>query len=850
MRSYAPASAFVGRERELETLVGLVDEARLVTLLGPGGMGKTRLAAEYAAHHAESFAREGGTYFVDLTSARDSSSALSRCATALGAAAEDPEEGIVRAIAHLGRVLIVLDNVEHVATALAPWVERWLADAPSARILSTSRVALQARGEQVLELGPLNSKDAATLFLRRARLVRPDHGMSNALASEIVGAIDCIPLAVELAASRARVLSGEDIRARLREQDALLRGADPDSRHGSMRRAVLDSMALLSEDAQRAFVLGSVMRRSFTVADAAGVLGDLVPAHSVVDVLDLLVRSSLLRVAMEPGASARFSYFETIRRVAHTLATEDVALAAVRRAHAKHYLAKALAAPSPDDLEDLLAAREWIAQTPGASLEDEVRLAIAISALLMGRGRPDLRDALFARSLDALPEGELLARGLLARGVARRELGQSALARADFERARAITEGATLEAAQALTWLGRLDDVMSNTSGARGRYEEALRILRRLPADDARSRAEAEAELHLGHTHRREGTLKPAERAIASAASRFRVLKDDLGLASALYELAVIALFAGRLEDARRCVDEGLTAARNGRTQMMEGTLLSARGILRQEAGDLAGALDDHMESVRLNQNVGHRHRSASSLVYLATAHLERGEAREALAFLGNAEREIRHVGAPRYEALIAACSASALAMLGRFGEARHALETAERALDRVPQEPSLTAALTVHAFVVEAYEGRDGTEVLAGAEALVDAHASDDSRIALRLLRGVGVRRDLATLVVEGKGTAFQPPSGDRVELRLDSPSSRILHHLATQRLEAPGEVTSIDDIIRIGWPDEKIIAQAALNRAYVALSLLRKKGLRGILVSTQGGYRLSPAVPLSRTD
>ena len=146
----------------------------------------------------------------------------------------------------------------------------------------------------------------------------------------------------------------------------------------------------------------------------------------------------------------------------------------------------------------------------------------------------------------------------------------------------------------------------------------------------------------------------------------------------------------------------------------------------------------------------------------------------------------------------------------------------------------------------------RDGQAAIREAQSLVSASSNDDSRFALRVLRKVVTGEDVtardALVVWPGASAFILPGSSERVTLPPGSPLRRILDHFVTRRLETPGEIVSIDEVIRAGWPDEKIGTDAALNRAYVALTKLRKTGLRDALLTTEGGYMLSEAIVVRR--
>ncbi|MGE0785224.1 MAG: AAA family ATPase [Sandaracinaceae bacterium] len=879
LRRSRPASSFIGRRAELDALSRLLGEARLVTILGPGGIGKTRLALRACEDRiAELDDDEEGALFIDLSEARTPYAALTLVASAFGLSLgelgeTEAADTIADGLARRGSVWLVLDNIEQIAPGIGPAIERWIARASNVRFVATSRAVLGIAGEHVLTLDALTRDDAVALFEARRRAAggptaTPD---PEGAVAEIVEAIDRMPLAIELAASRTRLLSLSELRRRLDRPLDVLSDPSADHRAASVRRAVMDSVALLGEEQRRFFALVSVLQNGFRLDDAEAVLGDVaIPRASVLDALDVLVRSSLLRTTY--GEPVRHAFFVTIREVAEDLAREDVALPAVLRAHASHYAARArtLGVELMDELDNALVAhRTAIRLAQGERsptwVADALGIATALDDPLAARGRSSVREALFdgvVTALDALEADRGAAadraRALLGRGAARRELGDTGAAEADFADALQLAKAAGDERllALALARAGALDDVRSDTAQARTRLEEALSLLARTDEGAERTALEARVSLDLGHAHRREGRLEEAERALSAAASRYRQLGDEPSLAAALYEQAVVSMFAGDAKEALARIGEGLEVARRAGARIMEGTLLTARGGLMQEAGELSLAREALAEAASILADLGNRHREASALYYLATTYVESGDAEDALALLARARQRIATVRSPRYDALIAACSASALAQRGRAEEARAAIATAEVALTRVSGEPALEAAVRTH---------RDGVELACGdtavaadaalrmAEARVERASNDDSRFALRALKRLASGRMGAlpedALLVLGAGEGFRLPGGASVEeLPERSPMRAILDHLTRRRIEAPGEPVPLSEIIEAGWPGERMGERAALNRAHVAMSTLRKRGLRDLLVRTGGGYALSAAIPVRR--
>ncbi|MFK7991318.1 MAG: AAA family ATPase [Sandaracinaceae bacterium] len=857
-----PLTAFVGRHAERRELAELLEERRLVTVLGPGGMGKTRLVLRYLELREPSEA----ACVVDLTPASDRSEALAALALELDldlvGQQEEPDlaHAIGAALGCRGRLLLVLDNAETVGAVIAADVERWLAGARNIRCLVASRAALGIAGERILSLGPLAERDAIALFEDRAAAVRPGHAFDAERVRRIVTAIDRMPLAIELAAARTRVLSLVDLEERMKRPLALLedsRARVP--RHASMERAVLDSVALLDAAHRRLFVLLSVFRNGFRVSDVESVLGDLVlPSGRVLDGLETLCQTSLLRVNSEPNSTARFALYETIREVASALAASDSELRECQRHHRRHYVRLAQEGTDLEDgLDNLLAAHATaLAHADPESRRDATSIALGLEPPLRARGLATLRHRLFSSvlQLEGAPGDDALdIRLRLGLGQSLSELGRHPEAKIEYERAlaSAATVGRLRLSAIARTRIGSVLDVMGDTRGAQAYVRRGLEDAAQLASVDERAPIEAEGYRRLAHALRREGELDDARDAIARSIERARCLDAGHELAAGLYEAAVVEMFSGRIDDARVFVDEGLRVARAAESPIMEGTLLMARGALLQGDGALEAALESFVDAVSTLRAHASRYREASGLFYLATIQAERGELWEAQAVLEQAGARIESVGAPRYRALIGACLGSVTALLGKQVEARRHLARAEAALLQVPDEPALQTTVALHRSVVDMQAGV--APDLSAARRRASAHPTDDVRIALRLLEahardGDRAPSDAPTLTVWGGGAAFQAPGTPRVELRPDSPLQRIFTRLVLRRTEGAGEMVSLDEVIEVGWPGEKVRLSAASNRAHVALSTLRKKGLRGILVHRDGGYGLARSVRIRR--
>jgi len=341
-------SSLVGRSRELEIVVGVLGTARLVTITGPGGIGKTRLAAEAAAR-AESRFRDG-CWFVELDSVSEPAAVPSAVAHALqvpqfGASTLDEELA-----AHLSEreALLVLDNCEHLVEACGQLVEAILSRASRLRVLATSRERLGISGERVMPLEPLpvvdgrgEKADAVELFAQRSR----DLGASDwsdadsALAATICERLDGIPLAIELAAAQTPVLSLAGIAERLDDRFRVLRSSAParTPRHQTLEAAVDWSYQLLAPEEQLAFCRLSVFRGGFEL-DAAEALLEDDGSRSALDLVGALIRKSLLVPRDEPSGERRYHMLETLREFARQGLESQGEATRIQDRHAQYFL--------------------------------------------------------------------------------------------------------------------------------------------------------------------------------------------------------------------------------------------------------------------------------------------------------------------------------------------------------------------------------------------------------------------------------------------------------------------------------------------------------------------------------
>ena len=359
-------NSFVGRGRDLEQLDGLLVGSRLLTLTGVGGAGKTRAALELAARNLDRF--PDGAWLVELSRVRDPALVPAEVAGALGMLSGAPSEGPTALEEWLGeclvprRLLLVLDNCEHLVEAAARLAHLVLSGAPEITILATSREMLGLPGEVVFPLPPLSlpaanatsldelaASDAVSLFCERARAAQPGFGLSeanSAAVAQICRRLDGIPLALELAAARLRVLGAQQVAQRLDQRFQLLTegGRTATERHHTLRAAIDWSYDLLPESEQATLRRLSVFPGTFDLEAAEAVVGDVSTepglGFPVLDLISRLVEKSLV-LAEDSGEQVRYRLLETLRDYGAFRLAEAGETEASRRRHRDFFLSLA-----------------------------------------------------------------------------------------------------------------------------------------------------------------------------------------------------------------------------------------------------------------------------------------------------------------------------------------------------------------------------------------------------------------------------------------------------------------------------------------------------------------------------
>ncbi|HET7900714.1 MAG TPA: tetratricopeptide repeat protein [Candidatus Nanopelagicales bacterium] len=526
----APWHRLVGRDREADEVCRLIThEARLVSLTGPGGIGKSRLAIEVATRCEERF--RDGAWFVDLAGVRDPALVAPTVAHALGvreSAGALPVQSLKSYLASM-EALILLDSFENVTTA-APLVLDLLASAPGVRFFVTSRSVLRVRGEQEYPLPPLRTPDAGDtdpahspaleLFLERAAAANPHRAMSDAdrvAAAEICRRLDGVPLSLELAAARTRLLPPTALLGRLAHALDLLGDGPLDlpERQRALRTTLDWDHQLLSEEEQVVFRRLSVFPRDFTLWGAEAAIDE--PALDVLDLLDSLVGKSLVRTtAPEPGTGQpAFVMLSTIREYAHEHleAAGEAAEVHARHAHGVLRVVERAARNGPAELEgwlgllehhhdDIRTALDWTDRN--RDVDTLLRLAAALGPFWrahchFSEGRRWLDRAL------ALSSGQRTdLRSDLLNGAAylSRARGDYDVAESQYRESLEIREAAGDQAAisASLRFLGNVAFDRGDVAGAEDWWRRSLRALDGV--DDIVRRASVLNNLGVAAHHR------------------------------------------------------------------------------------------------------------------------------------------------------------------------------------------------------------------------------------------------------------------------------------------------------------------------------------------------------------
>jgi len=855
---------FVGRARERGLILAEITAGtRLLTLVGPSGIGKTRLARDAlrsAYPHPAAFCSALG-----CSTASDLQAAVAR---ALGITLRAGDR-LERILADRGPLLLALDNLDDLDESAAGVIAAWLARAPALQLLGTSIVPLGIEEEACFEVGPLDPADAVALYLERAHRAWADRAFSDVdrrAIEELVGRLDRIPLAIELAAARVRVLPPQAMLPRLDQRFELLDTQRP-GRHGSLLRALQVTWDLLSPAEQETLARASVFEGSFTLEAAAAVME--ADAGELLDRLDGLRAKALLQI--EGEAEPRFSLYESVRAFASRQLGDAEAVA---RRHATFFLAEGARHAERTDGPEAPASLRWLKaerenlvailrrRADGHPL-DAARAGLALSPILALDGPPaseaELLDAT-VRSARAAGDPELLVRALRSRGVAILQHGRSDDALADIE------EGLSLARQHRLR---RQEGLLLIDAGIvhlrRGAIDRALGCIEGATAIGeglGDTEVLALAWLYRGSVER---SRDSTERALESFERAHALLRRHGHLrreAAALLNIAVIHSALGRFAEGVRALDQVIEIGRRLESRVFEANAIVNRGGIHLAAGDLDAATADSRHALELQRALGSKRFEALALANLGIADLERNELAAADEQMGQAMAILRASDERQILACLLPFAAISAARQGRHEEARRLI---------AEMEALRAAAIDAHGHVMA--ELAEGCLELASA-ADEAAHAAAIRSARARLERAAAVaggtvdcvfsgirllRQDLArhermaeapapALAVGPGGAWFQLGGGERIDLRRRGSLRRMLDGLVERRLAAPGSCLETSALFELGWPDERIRPEAQIARVYTGIWTLRSLGLSTAIRRHSEGYLLDPDLPVTR--
>lgn len=873
---------FIGRVEEQRRLVdALRSAAALLTVTGPSGMGKTWLAKRAAAEVEPRFRDLGGSFFCNLSACRSASDLQAVVAAALEIPQQEGQ-ALARAIANRGPTLLVLDNLDGIATDAVPLLLSWLDRCAELQLLITSIVPLGLEEELRFELGPLTLADGVELYLERAKRAWAGKSFSDdelRAIEELVGRLDGIPLAIELAAARVRLLPPRNLLARIGERFELLQVHRP-GHQASLQRALSLTFEYLSEDERRLLGHASLFEGGFTLEAAEAVLGPL-KGEAILSLLDELRSKTLLQ--LDDSDPPRFSLYESVREFAASQFRSDDQWELIQ-AHATFYLeqgevhAGRILGPEPlPSLRWLMAERENLIAAQRRTFEQDpsraARLGLALSGLLGMQGPPASEAAIQDATLDAARRSEdpqLLLRALRARAATYTRQGNSHRSRllVDEGLGRARSSGDELEIARLLTsssWLHTLDGEYER---ARAELMESVEIAERLESPLVLG----PALLFLAALEAYRGALQACEQFLSRAQEIFRGHGSLEMEGTALFARVTLLVGAEHYEEARYVLEQALAVARRLSNRNLEAAALTNLGGLEATAGELEAAEAHLAQGLRLSRMLGDRRAEAVALSNFGLISLQRAEQQEGIRALLEAKDIYQETGDRRFHAEVVWFLALAHAELGKTRQATSYLQIAREFFEAAEDETSEARCELIGSYIDWVHATGPGSPASpkerAELETIVrtklqelsaDVRSTENLIIARRLLeRAIDLPHEGThskqeelprVLRVASDGSWFEL-EGRRSDLRRRGSLRRIMQALAETRATSPGSELSPESLYDVGWRGEAALPDSASRRVYSAIWALRTMGLEGILLRHADGYLLDPSVAFSSDE
>lgn len=865
-RLMSSREVLVGRERELEAFTRAVEGgARLLTVTGPGGVGKTRLVREGLARLVESHADMVPALECALGETSTLEGLVDRVVDALGGSGARRKD-LTHLFAQRAPVVVVLDPfdrlVEHAGV-----LSEWLRAVPALAFVAVTRQVLRVPEEVVLEVGAITDEPTAiALFEAVAARHRPGFVLGEAdrvAAAAIVKELDGLPLAIELAAARMAVMSPPALLHRLRNRfEVLKRGGAEGARHHALEASIAWSVELLGPAAREALAQCTVFRGGFTIEAAEAVVQTGAgTASDALDVLQSLRERSLLSVT-EPSeiGELRLGLGQSVRAFVEASLAEPTREAAEER-HARHYVERAEAwakdasqiggwrarAAIAAERDNLLAVVERILGRPNVSSRSADRALRALVAL----GPVLLREGALEITRSHLERGLAVAQGS---GADPRLQARALLLRAEVKTRVLEIEGAERDLAEAMVLAHHTDQLevegralvlAARLATSRREPERATAALDHAEAIARERRDEALAIACLGARgslllHARD--LAGAELHFEEGLARSRRAADPAGEIAFCRRLAYLELASDRISPARERLEHARALA--AREHERRGEILLAAPLalalaLEGGAGDrFSGAVGVLEEATRRAGESGLAAFEPAARGLLGILHAARGERGEARLLLG----EVTSDGGRGASALVADLEITFLVALARMESHANRRDAARKLVVRAQARADAAIDGALVAFLAD------------DPLALDSAHRSPLVSLALLVpasampLGSVPPPADARPVLALGPAASwFRVAQEPRVDLSRRRPLRLVLDRLARPTGKAH---LSWDDLLAAGWPGEKMRADAGAHRVRVAISTLRKMGLRDVLRTEEAGYCIDPGYDVQRSD
>lgn len=606
-------SPFVGRKDELSKLREMVAGSRLVTICGAGGIGKTRLALEFAADTIGQY--KDGSWLVRLADVDDAQLVTQMVASALHIDAVPGEPLAQTLTQHLRHrsLFLLLDNAEHVILETSALVRTLLENCAGAVMLVTSREPLHVQGECVLRLGRMISDDATALFARRAGITRSDQYVER-----ICNRLDRLPLAIEIAAGRIGTLTTRQLDERLQSVLPLAsKDTSQDQRHRTLRAAIEWSFRLLNPKEQRFLAILGVFEGGFTLEACEAVAWAGEEDDPAFALLDALVEKSFV-TAESAGESVRYRLLDALREFAGEKLRSSGDEPMARQSHFQYF--KSL-------------AEQW---GSWSSQEDEARYLAALANEI-----PNVRAALdWAFSNE---NTETACDLLLKVALYWQRRCNVAEARSWLQRACSYENGATVRHAKLLRRASTFATIEDDYPAARELTSQALHMFREL---EDRSGV-AESLFNLAVIEHRSGSLDDAAPLYSEALAGFEETGHEIGVITALYNLAQVSKHRHELSQARAYLERGMALCARPSHADRLASFWSLQGEVALREGMLDEAADAFHRALEMKRALGDRHDEVEVLSGLAALEIQRGDLNAAMQIARESLRLARDLEVP-----------------------------------------------------------------------------------------------------------------------------------------------------------------------------------------------------------